>query len=134
MPKPKKELEIESIETPKGSVPTVKGMETALNYIIDQTAPLGNIIQNFSKDISSIKGNLDNISSVIHSFGENFAELVILLSKLDKKITISLDNIKEGKIENIKEQQTTLVELQTILAKLFIQFQQLPLELRVAVD
>ena len=127
----KKELDIESIETPKGNVPTVKGVETVANHILNQLSPLEKTISSIGTDISSMKRNLDAMSKVLHSFGENFGELVLLLSKLDTKISFSLKQLEEGKIEGLKEQQHLLIELQTIIAKTLLQFQQLPLELRV---
>jgi uncharacterized protein YoxC len=130
----KNEIEIESIETPKGKVPTVKGLENALNHVIDQTMPIVGVINTFAEDISNMKNELNNISSAFQSFGDNFAELIILLGKLDKKITIALEQLKEGKIESIKEQQDLLVELQTILTKTLMQFQELPLQLKVNPD
>lgn len=130
----KKELEIESIETPKGNVPTVKGLETVANHIIDQVTPLEKSISSIGNDISSIKRTLDAMSKVVHSFGENFGELLLLLAKVDDKINQSLKQLEEGKIANIKEQQHLLIELQTIIAKTLLQFQQLPLELHVRTE
>lgn len=127
----KKELDIESIETPKGNVPTVKGVETVANHILNQLTPLEKTVSSIGTDISSIKRNLDNMSKVLHSFGENFGELVLLLNKLDINIDLTLKKLEEGKIEGIKDQQHLLIELQTIIAKTLLQFQQLPLELRV---
>lgn len=127
----KKELDIESIETPKGNVPTVKGLETVANHIIDQVTPLEKSISSISADMSSIKRNLDAMSKVIHSFGENFGELLLILAKVDDKITKSLKQLEEGKVASIKDQQHLLIELQTIIAKTLLQFQELPLELRV---
>ena len=130
----KKELEIESIETPKGNDPTVKGLETVANHIIDQVTPLEKSISSIGNDISSIKRTLDAMSKVVHSFGENFGELLLLLAKVDDKINQSLKQLEEGKIANIKEQQHLLIELQTIIAKTLLQFQQLPLELHVRTE
>ena len=127
----KKEIEIESIETPKGNVPTVKGLENALNHVIDQTMPIIGVINTFADDINNMKQELNAISSSFQSFGQNFAELIILLGKLDKKITVTLQQLKEGKIEGIKEQQDLLVELQTIMTKILMQYQEMPLELKV---
>jgi len=127
----KKEFEIESIETPKGSVPTIKGLEQVANHILDQFSPLEAVINTFANDITAIKRNLDNISKIIYDFGENFGQLVVLLGKTDKRISNMLEEIKEGKNNSIQEQQALLVELQTVLAKILIQFHQLPLELKV---
>jgi len=130
----KKEIEIESIDTPKGKVPTVKGLENALNHVIDQTMPIIGVINTFAEDITKIKQELSNISSAFQSFGDNFAELIILLGKLDKKVAITLQQLKEGKIEGIKDQQDLLVELQTILTKILMQYQEMPLELKINPD
>ena len=127
----KKELEIESIDTPKGKVPTVKGLETALNHVIDQTMPIVGVINTFATDITKIKQDLTSITNSFQSFSDNFAELIILLGKLDKEIGITLTQLKEGKIEGIKEQQDLLIELQTILTKILMQYQEMPLELKV---
>ena len=130
----KKEIEIESIKTPKGNVPTVKGLETVTNHILDQVTPLEKTITAISADISSIKRNLDSMSKVIHSFGDNFGELLLILAKVDSKITQGLKQIEEGEIEGIKEQQHLLIELQSLITKTLLQFQQLPLELRVRTE
>ena len=130
----KKELDVESVETPKGNVPTVKGLETVANHILDQLSPLEKTISSLGNDISSIKRTLDSMSKVLHSFGDNFGELLLILSKVDEKITFSLKQLEEGKIENIKDQQHLLIELQTIIAKTLLQFQQLPLELNVRTE
>ena len=130
----KKEIEIESIETPKGNVPTVKGLETVTNHILDQVTPLEKTITAISADISSIKRNLDSMSKVIHSFGDNFGELLLILAKVDSKLTQGLKQIEEGEIEGIKEQQHLLIELQTLITKTLLQFQQLPLELHVRTE
>ena len=130
----KKEIEIESIETPKGNVPTVKGLETVTNHILDQVTPLEKTITAISADISSIKRNLDSMSKVIHSFGDNFGELLLILAKVDSKITQGLKQLEEGEIEGIKEQQHLLIELQTLITKTLLQFQQLPLELHVRTE
>ena len=130
----KKEIEIESIKTPKGNVPTVKGLETVTNHILDQVTPLEKTITAISADISSIKRNLDSMSKVIHSFGDNFGELLLILAKVDSKITQGLKQLEEGEIEGIKEQQHLLIELQTLITKTLLQFQQLPLELHVRTE
>ena len=130
----KKELDVESLETPKGNVPTVKGLETVANHILDQVTPIEKTITALSADISSIKRNLDSMSTVLHSFGDNFGELLLILAKLDSKISESLKQLEEGKIASIKEQQHTLIELQTLITKTLLQFQQLPLELHVRTE
>lgn len=130
----RKELDIESIETPKGNVPTVKGVETVANHILNQLSPLEKTISSIGSDISSMKRNLDAMSKVLHSFGENFGELLLVLGKLDNKISSTLKQLEEGKIESIKDQQNLLIELQTIVAKTLLQFQQLPLELHVRTE
>ena len=130
----KKELEIESVETPKGNVPTVKGLETVANHILDQVTPLEKTITAISADISSIKRNIDSMSTVLHSFGDNFGELLLILAKLDGKISDSLKQLEEGKLDSIKAQQHTLIELQTLITKTLLQFQQLPLELHVRTE
>ena len=130
----KKENDVESIETPKGNVPTVKGLENVANHILSQVTPLEKSITAISADISSIKRNIDSMSTVLHSFGDNFGELLLILAKLDKKISDALKQIEEGEVSNFKEQQHTLIELQTFITKTLMQFQQLPLELHVRTE
>lgn len=130
----KKDLDVESIETPKGTVPTVKGLETVANHILEQVTPLEKTITGLNSDISSIKRTLDSMSTVLHSFGDNFGDLLLILGKLDTKISESLKQIEEGKSASIQEQQHTLIELQTLISKTLLQFQQLPLELHVRTE
>ena len=130
----KKDLDVESIETPKGNVPTVKGLETVANHILDQVSPLEKSISSIGSDISAMKRTMDSMSKVLHSFGENFGELLLILTKVDDKISYSLKQLEDGKVDSIKDQQHLLIELQTLIAKTLLQFQQLPLELHVRTE
>ena len=80
-----RELEIETLNTPKGDVPTVKGLETAINVVYKEMASL-------DKHLSEIKQSLSNLSSIIKMqnqkfefLGESVASLLVYLAKMEAK-------------------------------------------------
>ncbi|MHA2362328.1 MAG: hypothetical protein ACXAC7_00100 [Candidatus Hodarchaeales archaeon] len=126
MDKKPKEIEIEAIETPKGNIPTVQGLETVVNALVGQITPLGEAVQGIHKSIHSINNALDYLAGSIQQIGDNLGEFLVLLAKINSNITDNLDELANNRIEGFEEQQKTLIELQTILAKLLVQFQALP--------
>ena len=121
------EIEVEAIETPKGNVPTVQGLETVINALIgNQLTPLGNAVKGIHSEIQAIRSTLDYLGTFVQQIGDNLGEFLVLLAKLNSNINTALDQIADNRIEGIEEHQNTLIELQTILAKLLVQFQTLP--------
>ena len=122
-----KEIEIESIETPKGTVPTVKGLETVVNALVGQITPLGEAIKGIHAELSNVRSTLDNaLMPLIQQIGDNLGEFLVILAKINSNIQDALEQIKNAKMEGFEDKQNMLIELQTILAKILVQFQTLP--------
>lgn len=121
-----KEIEIESIETPKGTVPTVQGLETVVNALVGQITPLGEAIKGIHAELSNVRSTLDYFMPLIQQIGDNLGEFLVILAKINSNIQDALEQIKKAKIEGFEDKQNMLIELQTILAKLLVQFQTLP--------
>ena len=75
-------INIETLTTPKGDVPTVKGLEKAIN----------SALSNFQEDVKILEEKLDTITStlndqsdLISNLGSSFSELIVSLGKIDQK-------------------------------------------------
>ncbi len=75
-------INIETLTTPKGDVPTVKGLEQAIN----------SALSNFQEDVKILEEKLDTITStlndqsdLISNLGSSFSELIVSLGKIDQK-------------------------------------------------
>ena len=80
-----RDINIETLTTPKGDVPTVKGVETAIN----------SVLSDFQDDVKILKEKLDTVSSAISNqsdlitnLGSILSELVVSLGKIDQKLTL----------------------------------------------
>lgn len=122
------ELEVQSVETPHGAVPTLAGLEQVVNYIMGQVTPLGQAIKDIQDNISSVQEQVSQMNDQILQIGDHLGEHLSLLAQLNSNISEALEMVRSGQVTGLEEQQATLVELQTILAKLLVQFQTLPLQ------
>lgn len=92
MPLKPREVEIETLKTPKGDVVTIKGLETAINTVYSELALLDkhfNQINESQKQISQalnqINTQLSEYNKKIIGLGETFAELIVYLSKIESQ-------------------------------------------------
>jgi len=118
------EINIETIETPKGNVPTVQGLENVINLIMEQVSPLAQAIQGIHTETKHIRTTLDYLGTFVQQIGDNLGEFLVLMAKLNSNIDTAFNEIENNR--GLEEQQNLLIELQTIIAKLLVQFQSLP--------
>lgn len=118
-----RELEIEVIKTPQGNVPTINGLQTALNAMNEQMKPLVDIITSIQDTSNNIQDALENMATNIQQISDNLAEFLVLLAKINTNISDVLEQFQSESTESLKYQQANLIELQTILAKLLVEFQ-----------
>lgn len=92
MPEAPREIEIETLNTPKGDVPTVKGLETAINAVYAEIASLDNHLSQISQFQSKITQSLNQINSQLVEYnekivglGETFANLIVHLAKIESQ-------------------------------------------------
>ncbi|MHA2245576.1 MAG: hypothetical protein ACXADY_11475 [Candidatus Hodarchaeales archaeon] len=92
MPEAPREIEIETLNTPKGDVPTVKGLETAINAVYAEMASLDKHLSQMSQfqsqitqSLTQINSHLDKNNEKIVGLGETFASLIVHLAKIESQ-------------------------------------------------
>ena len=81
-----RELGIETLTTPKGDVPTIKGLENIINSVFSENVTLRQNIEDLTKMVSTLSESLNHQSSMIKELGSNLADLIVYLGKLENKI------------------------------------------------
>lgn len=98
-----REIKVESLTTPKGDVPTVKGLETAIGSIISAFEGLEQGLSEMKKELSSISDEMKYFTNLTQKLGKSFQELIILLNKnesrLDKQQTLNSNQRIAEKID-----------------------------------
>ncbi|OLS27497.1 MAG: hypothetical protein HeimC3_02750 [Candidatus Heimdallarchaeota archaeon LC_3] len=120
----KQDFKIDSVKTPHGSVPTVKGLENALNNVIDQVIPLAESFHSIEENVSQIQEMVLNVAQNVQNLTDNVAEIMLLLAKVNSTISDVFQFNQQEKSKDLQNQQANLIELQTILAKMMIQFEE----------
>jgi len=108
MPLKPREIEIETLKTPKGDVPTVKGLETTINTVYSE-------IVSFDKHLSQLNDSQIQISQALNQINSQLAEYnkkIIDLSETFAELIVHL-----SKIESQQEQQQKLTKKQAITEK-----------------
>ncbi|MFX0208112.1 MAG: hypothetical protein ACFFDT_19150 [Candidatus Hodarchaeota archaeon] len=87
-----RKVEIETLKTPKGDIPTVKGLETTINTVYAEMASLNNHLSQINQFQTQIHQTLTEINSQlakygkkIRGFSETFADLIVLLTKIESQ-------------------------------------------------
>ncbi|UCE13440.1 MAG: hypothetical protein JSV04_14810 [Candidatus Heimdallarchaeota archaeon] len=126
MPNEPRKIEIETFKTPKGDVPTVKGLETTINTVYAEMSSLGNHLTQISHAQNQISESLSKLSNLlieynkkIETIGESFANLVVHLAKIESQ---QLKNQELSRKKLIIE-KADLVALKEDLSRILIQLQ-----------
>ena len=82
-----RELGIETLTTPKGDVPTIKGLEKVINSVFSENVTLGQNIEKLTEMVITLTEGLNQQSTMIKELGNNLADLIVYLGKLEKKIS-----------------------------------------------
>ncbi len=92
MPEETREIEIETLKTPKGDVPTVKGLETTINTVYTEMASLDNNLSKINdaqnqinQTLTQINSKLEDYDKRIKALGETFADLIVHLAKIESQ-------------------------------------------------
>jgi len=108
-------INIETLTTPKGDVPTVKGLETAIN----------SALSDFQEDVDILKEKLEAISSAINdqtdlisNLGSSFSELVVSLGKFDRKIELYRSTEANARIVGTIDLLSLKEEISQILTRI----------------
>ncbi|MHA2224226.1 MAG: hypothetical protein ACXAC8_03415 [Candidatus Hodarchaeales archaeon] len=83
MPDNPREFEIETFNTPKGDVPTVKGLETAINVVYKEMASLDKQLSEINQTLSNLSSQLETQNQKFKFLGESVASLLVYLAKME---------------------------------------------------
>ncbi|MHA1214939.1 MAG: hypothetical protein ACTSPG_06560 [Candidatus Hodarchaeales archaeon] len=119
MPSNRREIEVESIKTPKGNVPTVKGLESGLNAIYDDLKPIASDLSSLDKSLTGIIEKLDHYEEKMNVIAQSLAEIVTYLGKLDSSIKQNHELVKK----QLYFEQTDLITLKNELASILEKIQ-----------
>jgi septal ring factor EnvC (AmiA/AmiB activator) len=78
-----REIEIEALKTPKGNVPTIKGLETAITTVYKEIASLVRHLSLINESLTKIDTQLKEQNNKIGGVGESIAKLIVHLGKLE---------------------------------------------------
>ncbi len=116
MPEKTREIEIETLETPKGSVPTVKGLETAINSVYKELTSLDKHLLNINENLTKLGTQINEQTQKMSIIGESLTNLVVYLNKFDtkqsKKNEISVQQmiINKSDLIALKEDLSRILE------------------------
>ncbi|MHA1941126.1 MAG: hypothetical protein ACW97P_05320 [Candidatus Hodarchaeales archaeon] len=83
-----REINVESLTTPKGDVPTVKGLETAIDSVLSDFGRMERSISEMKTELGGISGEIKEFSNLIKNLSKSFQELLILLNKNENRFDI----------------------------------------------
>jgi len=119
MPDDAREIEIESLKTPKGDVPTIKGLETALNVTYNDFNTINTSLSQIDKSLTSIFEKLEFYNTQMKKLSESIAKIVVYLAKLEA----SIDNTQDLTQKHLFIEKTDLIALKSDLAGILEQLQ-----------
>ncbi|MHA1205940.1 MAG: hypothetical protein ACTSSO_00050 [Candidatus Hodarchaeales archaeon] len=110
-----RDINIETLTTPKGDVPTVKGVETAIN----------SALSDFQEDVKILNEKLDTVSSaiskqsdLISNLGSILSQLVVSLGKIDQKLDLRHSTEVNTRIVGTIDLLSLKEEISQILSKI----------------
>jgi len=112
------ELNIESLKTPKGDVPTVKGLEKVVELVFSEYGKIDNSIKVLNKQLESTSEKISNQSSLIRDLGKNFSDLIVILGSLERKLEQQQSSATNNLIIEKIDLLTLKKDLSQILNKL----------------
>ncbi len=117
-----REIQVESVSTPKGSVPTVKGLEKVVNQIYNDIQPLASTVNSFVETEKDIQKRLTSIEHETKQIKELLATLVGFLTKLDlsQKLDRLLEATEKFETLRIDASESDLLEVRQNLASILV--------------
>ena len=86
MVKKSREIKIESLKTPKGDVPTVKGLETVIDSVFSEYGKIENRFNMLQQKLETVSKEIASQSGLITDLSKSFSDLIVILGNLDRKI------------------------------------------------
>jgi hypothetical protein len=110
-----RDINIETLTTPKGDVPTVKGLETAINTALSD---FHDDVRHLKRKLDDISSELSNQSGLISNLGGSFSELIVSLGKFDRKIELHRSAEANTRITKTIDLLSLKEEISQILSKI----------------
>ncbi len=86
MVKESREVEIETLKTPKGEVPTIKGLETAINLVKPDSTDFEKDFSRINEQIVELHKIINKQNDILSSIGNSIANLVNYMAKKEKEV------------------------------------------------
>ena len=110
-----RDITIETLTTPKGDIPTVKGLETVMN----------STLSSFHEDIKILEAKIEKVASTIEgqselisNLGRSMSELIVSLGKLDRRIELNRSTEANTRIVGAIDLLSLKEEISSILTKI----------------
>ena len=110
-----RDITIETLTTPKGDIPTVKGLETVMN----------STLSSFHEDIKILEAKIEKVaatiegqSELISNLGRSMSELIVSLGKLDRRIELNRSTEANTRIVGAIDLLSLKEEISSILTKI----------------
>ena len=110
-----RDITIETLTTPKGDIPTVKGLETVMN----------STLSSFHEDIKILEAKIEKVASTIEgqselisNLGRSMSELIVSLGKLDRRIALNRSTEANTRIVGAIDLLSLKEEISSILTKI----------------
>jgi hypothetical protein len=74
--------------------------------------------------VSQIQDMVNNVAHNVQNLTDNVAEIMFLLAKINSTISEVFQHNQQEKSKDLQNQQANLIELQTVLAKMLMKFEE----------
>ncbi|MFX1512789.1 MAG: hypothetical protein ACFFCQ_09405 [Promethearchaeota archaeon] len=117
-----REIQVESVNTPKGSVPTVKGVEKVINQVYNDIQPLASTVSSFVEAEKDIQKRLTSIELEVKQIKELLSAFIGFISKLNlsQKLDKLFETMEKLETFRIDAAESDLLELRQSLASILV--------------
>ena len=113
-----RDVEIETLKTPKGDVVTIKGLQTAINSVYKEITSLDQHLAQVNQTLNEINESISKSNQKTSSIGESLANLIIYLAKFESQQIKSQELAKKQQIVSTADLLALKEELSSILGQI----------------
>jgi chromosome segregation ATPase len=113
-----REIGVETLSTPKGDVPTIKGLETVIDAIFSEYNNINKNMATLNEAITQLSREVSSQANVLKNLSNSFADLLVQLGKLDTKIERQQSSTVTDRLIETVDLFTLKSDLSRILAKI----------------
>lgn len=117
---PNDEIEIDSLQTSSGNVPTVKGLEKVVNILYEDMKPLAKAVATLDQNIEQINNKMKIMTDSLENVAESIADYIMIVSKLNLNIEKFLSKFANDDTE--VHHKSDLIEIQKSLSTIIREF------------